>query len=95
VRGYTDTRGHEAQTGTYDNLNRMRFSPPPSTLLARGGPLVDPATGTVVGIIGGVRPDFEGKPVGWGVPAEAVFEVRLFLLLISLFLKGSADIRVA
>jgi hypothetical protein len=95
VRAYTDSRGREAQTGTYDNLHRMLFSPPSSTSLARGGSLVDPATGTIVGVIGGVQPDFEGKPVGWGVPAEAVFEVRSFLLLISIFLKGSVDVRVA
>ena len=66
------------QPGTYDALNHMMFTPLP-TSGSSGGPIVDENTGAVVGMVLGSQMDgsrMDGMR-GWGVPAEAIFEVRL------------------
>jgi hypothetical protein len=96
VRGYTDPRGREAEPGTYDALHRLLFSPHPSASLSRGGPLVDASTGAVVGVVGGARLNFDSTPLGWGVPAEAIFEVSCRDKAPAMWLTdSSSDVRVA
>ena len=75
VLGYRDFAGRETQPGTYDALSHMLFLPLP-TAGSSGGPVVDEETGAVVGVVLGSRMDnrVEGTR-GWGVPAEAIFEV--------------------
>ncbi|ETW87484.1 hypothetical protein HETIRDRAFT_99831 [Heterobasidion irregulare TC 32-1] len=75
VLGYRDFAGREAQPGTYDSLSHMLFKPPP-TAGSSGGPIVDEETGAVVGVMLGTRMDNRVEGVrGWGVPAEAIFEM--------------------
>ena len=55
----------------------MLFQPLP-TAGSSGGPIVDENTGAVVGIMLGSRMDSSVEGVrGWGVPAEAIFEVGM------------------
>jgi hypothetical protein len=96
VRGYTDPRGREAEPGTYDALHRLLFTPHPAASLSRGGPLIDASTGAVVGVVGGARLDFDTRPLGWGVPAEAIFEVGCRDTGLAMRLTDSSlDVRVA
>ncbi|KIJ45493.1 hypothetical protein M422DRAFT_29632 [Sphaerobolus stellatus SS14] len=75
VIGYRDFAGRRAEPGTYDALSHMLFNPPPSSG-SSGGPIVDEASGAVVGVVVGTRMDSRVEGVrGWGVPAEAIFEV--------------------
>ena len=63
--------------GTYDVLSHMFFDTPP-TAGSSGGPIVDEDTGAVVGVILGSRMDSQLEGMrGWGVPSEAIFEVRV------------------
>jgi len=56
-------------------LNHILFTPTP-TAGSSGGPIVDEETGAVVGVILGSRMDNRVEGVrGWGVPAEAIFEM--------------------
>lgn len=86
---YRDSAGKEARAGTYDELSQMDFKllhdsvhnppaladrlanfPPPGS---SGGPIVDAASGSVVGVTRGSRmSQLQGKR-GDGVPAERVF----------------------
>ncbi|KAI0048415.1 hypothetical protein FA95DRAFT_1490875 [Auriscalpium vulgare] len=76
VLGYRDMAGREAQPGTYDALSHMLFRPPPLAG-SSGGPIVDEESGAVVGVMLGTRMDNRVEGVrGWGVPAEAIFEVH-------------------
>ncbi|KAF7339857.1 hypothetical protein MVEN_01902500 [Mycena venus] len=75
VLGYRDFAGRETQPGTYDSLSHMLFSPLP-TPGSSGGPIVDEESGAVVGVMLGTRMDNRVEGVrGWGVPAEAIFEM--------------------
>lgn len=54
----------------------MLFDPPP-TPGSSGGPIVDEESGAVVGMILGTLMVNRLEGVrGWGVPSEAIFEVR-------------------
>ncbi|KAI0067892.1 hypothetical protein BV25DRAFT_1784910, partial [Artomyces pyxidatus] len=75
VLGYRDFAGREAVPGTYDALSHMLFHPPPLAG-SSGGPIVDEKTGAVVGVMLGTRMDNRVEGVrGWGVPAEAIYEM--------------------
>ncbi|KAH8998737.1 hypothetical protein EDB86DRAFT_3063950 [Lactarius hatsudake] len=75
VLGYRDFSGREATPGTYDALSHMLFHPLP-TPGSSGGPIVDENSGAVVGITLGSRMDSSVEGMrGWGVPAEAIFEM--------------------
>ncbi|KAI0252586.1 hypothetical protein BJV78DRAFT_1199725 [Lactifluus subvellereus] len=75
ILGYRDFAGREATPGTYDALSHMLFQPLP-TAGSSGGPIVDENTGAVVGIMLGSRMNNSVEGVrGWGVPAEAIFEM--------------------
>lgn len=75
VLGYKDLAGNEAKPGTYDALSHMLFHPPP-TAGSSGGPIIDEESGAVVGVMLGTRLDnVVGGVKGWGVPAEAIFEM--------------------
>jgi hypothetical protein len=64
----------------------MLFQPLPTTG-SSGGPIVDESTGAVVGVMLGTRMDSSIEGVrGWGVPAEAIFEVRAERLVVNLVL---------
>jgi hypothetical protein len=59
----------------------MLFKPLP-TAGSSGGPIVDEESGAVVGVILGMRMDSAAVGMqGWGVPAEAIYEVRYFFSL--------------
>jgi hypothetical protein len=61
----------------------MHFQPLPTTG-SSGGPIVEESTGAVVGVILGTQMDNSIEGVrGWGVPAEAIFEVRAEIALIN------------
>lgn len=75
VAGYRDLSGREAYPGTYDALSHLLFEPVP-TSGSSGGPVIDEETGAVIGVVLGSRMDFGSKMRGWGVPSEAIFEVR-------------------
>lgn len=75
VVGYRDFAGREAKPGTYDALSHLMFEPPP-TPGSSGGPIIDEESGAVVGVILGTRQDLGIQGLrGWGVPAEAIFEM--------------------
>ncbi|TFK57420.1 hypothetical protein OE88DRAFT_1619167 [Heliocybe sulcata] len=75
VLGYRDFAGREAKPGTYDTLSHLIFEPAP-TPGSSGGPLVDEESGAVIGVILGTRQDLGIQGLrGWGVPAEAIFEM--------------------
>ncbi|PFH50737.1 hypothetical protein AMATHDRAFT_144471 [Amanita thiersii Skay4041] len=75
VLGYRDFAGRESEPGTYDALSHMLFSPPP-TNGSSGGPIVDEESGAVVGMVAGTRMDNRVEGLrGWGIPAEAIFEM--------------------
>lgn len=55
----------------------MFFTPPP-TPGSSGGPIIEEASGAVVGVILGSRMDNRIEGVkGWGVPSESIYEVFL------------------
>ncbi|KAF8641079.1 hypothetical protein AX17_000723 [Amanita inopinata Kibby_2008] len=75
VLGYRDLAGRETRPGTYDALSHMLFTPQP-TAGSSGGPIVDEESGGVVGVMVGTRMDRRVDGLrGWGVPAEAIFEM--------------------
>jgi hypothetical protein len=70
----------------------MHFQPLP-TGGSSGGPIVDENTGAVVGVMLGTRMDSSIDGVrGWGVPAEAIFEVRAERLPVSRDLIWLSDV---
>lgn len=72
---------YDGQPGTYDALSHMLFKPQP-TAGSSGGPIVDEESGAVVGVMLGTRMDSAAVGMqGWGVPAEAIYEVRYFFSL--------------
>ncbi|KAJ7107658.1 hypothetical protein C8R43DRAFT_905709 [Mycena crocata] len=75
ILGYRDFAGRETEPGTYDSLSHLLFSQIP-TPGSSGGPIVDEESGAVVGVVLGSRMDNRVEGIrGWGVPAEAVFEM--------------------
>ncbi|CAF1195995.1 unnamed protein product [Didymodactylos carnosus] len=72
VSFYTDGRGREAKTGTYDMLQCLHFDHLPSAG-SSGGPILDAKTQAVVGIIRGWE-HAGGKLRGFASPAESLFE---------------------
>ncbi|EKM83399.1 hypothetical protein AGABI1DRAFT_123732 [Agaricus bisporus var. burnettii JB137-S8] len=75
VSGYRDYAGREAEPGTYDSLSHIFFTPPP-TPGSSGGPIIEEASGAVVGVILGSRMDNRIEGVkGWGVPSESIYEM--------------------
>ena len=68
-----------AQPGTYDALSHLFFTPLP-TAGSSGGPIIDEESGAVIGVMLGTRMDNRVEGVrGWGVPAEAIYEVHCTL----------------
>lgn len=85
---YRDVSGQEAMPGTYDDLAQLDFKllpdsvhnppalqskasfPPPGS---SGGPIVDAASGSVVGVTRGTKMSQLGGSRGDGIPAEKVF----------------------
>jgi len=75
VEGYKDQAWRDAKPGTYDHLAHLLFLPTP-TGSSSGGPIVSKETGAVIGTVVGERMDgVKRGQKGWGVPAEAIFEV--------------------
>lgn len=71
---YKDRCGHEAATGTYDELSSMVYSHPPANG-SSGGPILNSQTRSVVGIVRGSEVPFGNrKLVGFAVPSECLFE---------------------
>jgi hypothetical protein len=70
----------------------MHFQPLPTTG-SSGGPIVDESTGTVVGVMLGTQMNNSVEGVrGWGVPAEAIFEVRAEMSLVNSTLIRLSDV---
>lgn len=70
----------------------MHFQPLPTTG-SSGGPIIEESTGAVVGVMLGTQmySSIEGMR-GWGVPAEAIFEVRVKMSLINPKLIWFSDV---
>ncbi|KAF9014944.1 hypothetical protein BDQ17DRAFT_1229107 [Cyathus striatus] len=76
IIGYRDFSGRESKPGTYDTLSHLLFTPLP-TNGSSGGPIIDEESGAVVGMVIGSRMDNRVEGVrGWGIPSEAIFEVK-------------------
>lgn len=74
VVGYKDVRGHDAEPGTYDELNSISIDLLP-TPGSSGGPLVS-ASGAVTGLVRGSRMAFgDRRRTGFATPAEKIFEM--------------------
>ncbi|EIW86505.1 hypothetical protein CONPUDRAFT_161241 [Coniophora puteana RWD-64-598 SS2] len=86
IIGYRNSHGGRSETGTYDQLAQVLFrpAPPPGS---SGGPIVDAASGAVVGVALGTTRLSTGETVGWGAPAESIFEM---FKLPGLHLQGKA-----
>jgi hypothetical protein len=70
----------------------MHFQPLPTTG-SSGGPIVDETTGAVVGVMLGTQMHSSIEGVrGWGVPAEAIFEVRAGRSLVNPTLNRVSDV---
>ncbi|KZO94450.1 hypothetical protein CALVIDRAFT_538905 [Calocera viscosa TUFC12733] len=75
IEGYKDQAWRDATPGTYDHLAHVLFLPLP-TGSSSGGPIVSRETGAVVGVVVGDRVEgVKRGQKGWGVPAEAIFEM--------------------
>ncbi|KAG8907502.1 hypothetical protein FRB99_003875 [Tulasnella sp. 403] len=75
LEGYKDWAGSDAETGTYDALAHLVFSPLP-TLGTSGAPVIDAETSSVVGVITGTRMYNRVAGLkGWATPAEALLEL--------------------
>ncbi|ORY88949.1 hypothetical protein BCR35DRAFT_300706 [Leucosporidium creatinivorum] len=75
ITEYKDSRGREAQTGTYDQLALLLTSSVPRQG-SSGGPIVDRSTGAVIGIVRGSLQSHGDKAAqGFATPAERVFEL--------------------
>ena len=71
---YRDQNGHEAESGTYDQLSCLLYSHMP-TLGSSGGPILNKDTNTVVGIIRGNEMNYSlRKQIGFATPSECLFE---------------------
>lgn len=67
---------NRAKPGTYDSLSHMLFTPHP-TPGSSGGPIIEEASGAVVGVMLGSRMNNRVEGLrGWGVPSESIYEVR-------------------
>lgn len=77
VSRWRERTSHAMQPGTSSTLPYILVSTLPSSG-SSGGPIVDAASGAVVGMISGRRMDNRvEKERGWGSSAESVFEVSI------------------
>ncbi|GAA5867136.1 hypothetical protein JCM3774_004406 [Rhodotorula dairenensis] len=75
VREYKDPIGRTAEPGTYDALHSMWLSCAP-TSGSSGGPVIDRATGSVIGVTRGSTHKYgERQQYGFATPSERIFEM--------------------
>ncbi|GAA5968825.1 hypothetical protein JCM8115_006465 [Rhodotorula mucilaginosa] len=75
VREYKDQIGRTAEPGTYDGLHSMWLTCAP-TSGSSGGPVIDRATGSVIGVTRGSTHKYgERQEYGFATPGERIFEM--------------------